>query len=104
MGANLSTKAVFERGDDSAAIGVILWVSTRHHQHIQRQPQVIAADLDIALLQNIKQRDLNSFDKIRQLVYCKNSAIRARDQTKMNRLWISQRATFSDFDRINVTD
>src|ERR1700730_14889185 len=78
--ANLCADAVLERSDDFSARGVILRIRGKHQQHIERQPQRIALNLNVAFLHYVKQADLNLSGQVGQLVDGKNAAVCARQQ------------------------
>ena len=75
VGADLGAEAVLERSDDPAAVGVVLGVRAGHQQHVERQPQVVAADLDVALLQHVEQRHLDPLGEVGQLVDREDAAV-----------------------------
>ena len=56
VGADLGAEPVLERGDDAAAVGVVLGVGAGDDEHVERQPQHVAADLDVALLHHVEHR------------------------------------------------
>ena len=75
VGADLGAEAVLERGDDPAAVGVVLGVGAGHHEHVERQPQHVAADLDVALLHHVEHRDLDPLGEVGQLVDRDDAAV-----------------------------
>src|SRR4029434_7047065 len=80
MGTQLSTETVFQRSDDAAPVGVVLWVGGGDEEDVQRQAQRIAAYLDIALLQDIEQRNLNAFDQVGQLIETEHASVGTRHE------------------------
>jgi hypothetical protein len=54
MGAHLGPEPVLERRDDTAAVRVVLRVCARDEQHVEGQPQLVAAHLDVALFQDVQ--------------------------------------------------
>ena len=104
VGADLGAEAILERGDDAAAVRVVLRVRRRHQQHVQRQPQGVAADLDVPLLHHVQQRDLDPLGQVGQFVDRHDAAVRARHQAEVNGLRVAERAPFGDLDRVDVTD
>ena len=104
MGADLGAEAVLERGDDAAAVGVVLGVGAGHQQQVERQPQRVAADLDVALLQHVEQRDLDPLGEVGQLVDGEDAAVGARHQAVVDRLRVAERAALGDLDRVDVAD
>ena len=86
VGAHLGAEAVLQRGDDAAAVGVVLGVGAGDQQQVERQPQRVAADLDVALLQHVEQRDLDALGEVGQLVDAEDAAVGARDQAVVHGL------------------
>ena len=104
VGAHLGAEAVLERGDDPPAVGVVLRVGAGHQQHVQRQPQRVAADLDVALLHHVEQRHLDALGEVGQLVDRHDAAVRARHQAVVDGLRVAERAALGDLDRVDVAD
>jgi hypothetical protein len=76
--AHLGAEAVLERRDDPPAVGVVLRVGRRDEQDVQRQPQRVAAHLDVALLHHVEQRDLDPLGEVGQLVDGHDAPVGAR--------------------------
>ena len=104
VGAHLGAEAVLERGDDPAAVGVVLGVGAGHQQQVQRQPHPVAADLDVALLQHVEQRDLDPLGEVGQLVDAEDAAVGARHQAVVHGLRVAEGAALGDLDRVDVAD
>src|SRR6185312_14201329 len=49
MGANLRPVAVLQRGDDAAAVGVVLRVGGGDDQYVQWQSNLMSTNLDVSL-------------------------------------------------------
>ena len=88
--ADLGAEAVLERGDDAAAVGVVLGVGARDDEHVERQPQHVAADLDVALLHHVEHRDLDPLGEVGQLVDRDDAAVAARDQPEVDGLGVTE--------------
>ena len=104
VGADLRAEPVLERGDDPAAVGVVLRVGAGDDEHVERQPQHVAADLDVALLHHVEHRDLDPLGEVGQLVDRDDAAVAARDQPEVDRLRVAQRAALGDLHRVDVAD
>ena len=104
VGAHLGAEPVLERGDDPPAVRVVLGVGRGHEQHVQRQPQRVAADLDVALLHHVEQRHLDAFGQVGQLVDRDDAAVGARHQAVVDGLGVAERAALGDLDRVDVAD
>ena len=104
VGADLGAEAVLQRRDDPAAVGVVLGVGAGHEQHVQGQPQLVAADLDVALLQHVEQRHLDALGEVRQLVDGEDAAVGARDEAEVDGLRVAEGAALRDPDRVDVAD
>ncbi len=102
--ADLGAEAVLQRSDDATAVGVVLRVRTRHHEHVEREPQCVAADLDVALLHHVEHRDLDALGQIRQLVDRDDPAMCTRDEAEVDGLRIAQTATLGHLHRVDVAD
>ncbi len=102
--ADLGAEPVLERGDDAAAVGVVLGVGAGHDQHVERQPQRVAADLDVALLHHVEHRHLDALGEVGQLVDGDDAAVRPRDQAEGDGLRIAEAAALGHLDGVDVTD
>ena len=102
--ADLGAEAVLERGDDPATVRVVLRVGAGDHQHVQRQPQGVAAHLDVALLHHVEHGHLNALGQVGQFVDGDDAAVRPRDQSVGDGLGVTQAAAFGDLDRIDIAD
>ncbi len=80
VGQDLGADAVLERRDDLAARGVVLGVGGEAHEDIERQPDGIALNLDVALLHDVEEADLDLAAQVGQLVDGEDAAIGARQQ------------------------
>ena len=104
VGADLGAEAVLERGDDAAAVGVVLGVGAGHDEHVERQPQHVAADLDVALLHHVEHRDLDALGEVGQLVDRDDAAVAARDQAEVDGLRVAEAAALGHLHRVDVAD
>ena len=104
VGPDLRAEAVLERRDDPAAGGVVLRVGAGDHEQVERQPDDEAADLDVALLEDVEQADLDPLGEVGQLVDGHDAAIRARDQAVVEGQLVGQVAALGDLDRVDLAD
>ncbi len=104
VGADLGAEPVLERRDDPAAVGVVLGVGAGHHEHVERQPQHVAADLDVALLHHVEHRDLDPLGEVGQLVDRDDAAVAARDQAEVDGLRVAEAAALGHLHRVDVAD
>ena len=74
------------------------------HQHVQRQSQGVAADLDVAFLHHVEHRHLNSLGEVGQFVDGHDAAVRTRDQSVGDGLRVAKAAALGHLDRVDVTD
>ncbi len=81
VGANLGAEAILQRRDDAPAIGVVLRVGAGDHEDVQRQANLVAANLYVALFHDVEQTDLDALGEVGQLVDAEDATIGARDQT-----------------------
>ncbi len=104
VGADLGTETVLEWGDDPAAVRVVLRVRASDEQQVQRHPQLVAAHLDVALLQHVEQAHLDPLGQVRQLVDGEDATVGPWHQTEMDGVGVAERAALSDPDRVHVAD
>ena len=104
VGADLGAEPVLQRRDDPAAVGVVLGVGAGHHEHVERQPQHVAADLDVALLHHVEHRDLDPLGEVGQLVDRDDAAVAARDQPEVDGLRVAEVAALGHLHRVDVAD
>ena len=101
---DLRAEAVLERGDDPAARRVVLGVGAGDHEQVERQADGEAADLDVALLEDVEQADLDPLGEVGQLVDREDPAVRARDQAVVEGQLVAQVAALGDPDRVDLAD
>ena len=104
VGPDLGAEAVLERGDDAAAVGVVLGVGAGHHEGVERQAQDVAADLDVALLHHVQHRDLDPLGEVGQLVDRDDAAVAARDQPEVDGLGVAEVTALGHLHRVDVAD
>jgi len=75
---NFRTDSVFEGSDDFAASRIVLRVCRKHQNHIQRKPDRVSLNLDIALLHDVEQTYLDLACEVRELIDRKNPPVRSR--------------------------
>src|SRR3989449_4951700 len=102
--AHLGAEAVLERRDDAPAVRVVLGVGAGHHVEIERQPHLVAADLDVALLHDVEQADLDALGEVGQLVEREDAAMRARQQAVVDRQLVSEVTALGHLDGIDLAD
>ena len=102
--ADLRAEAVLERRDDAAAVGVVLRVGAGDHVEVERQPDLVAADLDVALLHDVEQADLDALGQVGQLVDAEDAAVGARDQAVVDRQLVGEVAALGHLDRVDLAD
>ena len=102
--ADLGAEPVLERGDDAAAVGVVLGVGAGDDEHVERQPQRVAAHLNVALLHHVQHRHLDALGQVGQLVDGDDAAVCPRDQAVSDGLRIAEAAALGHLDRIDVAD
>ena len=80
MGADFRADAVFERGDDFAARGVVLRVGAEDKGHIEGQAHGVALNLHVAFLHDVEERDLDFAGQVGQFVDGEDAAVGAGQQ------------------------
>ena len=66
--ADLRAEAVLQRRDDAPAVRVVLGVRRRDQHEVDREPDLVAADLHVALLEHVEQTDLDALGEVGELV------------------------------------
>ena len=102
--ADLGAEAVLQRRDDAAAVGVVLGVGRREQHDVERQADLVAADLDVALLEHVEQADLDALGEVGQLVDGEDAAVGARHQAVVQRELVGEVAALGDLDRVDLAD
>ena len=101
---DLRAHAVLEGRDDAPPAGVVLGVRAGHEEQVQGQPQVVAAHLDVPLLEDVEQADLDPLREVRQLVEREDAPVRARDEPERDGRRVRQVATLRDLDGVHLAD
>jgi len=83
---------------------VVVGVRGRDEQQIERQPDPVAPDLHVALLQDVEQADLDPLGEVGELVDRHDPAVGPGDQPVVDRQLVGQVATLGDPDRVDVAD
>ena len=86
------------------AVGVVLRVGRGQQQHVERQADLVAAHLDVALLEHVEQADLDPLGEVGQLVDGEDAAVGARDEAVVQRQLVGQVAALGDLDRVDLAD
>src|SRR5581483_2450270 len=102
--ADLRAKAVLERRDDASAVRVVLGIGRRDEEDVERQPHLVAADLDVALLEQVQQTDLDAFCEVGKLVDGKYAAVRPWDESVVDGELVGQIPALGDLDRVDLAD
>ena len=79
--------AVLELRNDLAAAVVRGRVGREQDQHVDVELDRIAANLHVALFQNVEQADLHQLVQLGQLVHGEDAAVHARDQPEVQGLF-----------------
>src|SRR5208282_5183823 len=105
VGADFRADAVLQRSDNFSARRVIFRVRGEDQEHIQRQAQRIALNLDVAFLHDVEEAHLDFSGKVGQFVDGKDSAVGARQQSIVNGELIGKvAASTSGADGVNVAE
>ena len=80
VGADLAADAVFERGDDLAAGGVVLGVGGEDDGYVERQADGVALNLHVAFLHDVEEGDLDFSGEVGELVDGEDAAVGAGKQ------------------------
>ena len=104
MGVYLGPVAVFQRGHDAAAVGVIFGVRRRHHEHIYGQSHSVTLDLHIPLFHQVEQPHLDPFGQVGELVDTEDAPVGARHQAVVNHQFVGQITALGNLDGVDLTD
>ena len=104
VGADLGAEPVLERRDDPAPVGVVLRVGAGHEDQVERQPQRVAADADVALLEHVEQRHLDPLGQVGQLVQAEDAPVGPRHQAEVDGLRVAEGPALGHLDRVDVAD
>ena len=104
MGPDLRPEPVLERRHDPSAVRVVLGIRRGHQDQVERQPDPVSADLDVALLEDVEQRHLDPFGEIGQLVDGHDSPIGPRDEAVVDGELVNEIPTLRHPDGIHVAD
>ena len=104
VGADLGAEAVLQRSDDPAAVRVVLGVGRGEEHDVERQPDLVAPDLDVALLEHVEQADLDALGEVGQLVDGEDAAVGAGHQPVVERELVGEVPALGDLDGIDLTD
>ena len=104
VGADLRAEAVLERRDDAAAVGVVLGVGRRHQHDVERQADLVAADLHVALLEHVEQADLDALGEVGELVDGEDAAVGAGHEPVVDGELVGEVAALGDLDGVDLAD
>ena len=104
MRPHLRPEPVLQRRDDPAAVRVVVGVRRRHEQEVEREPDPVAADLDVALLEDVEQGDLDAFGQVGELVDRDDAPVGPRDHPVVDRELVGQVPALGHPDRVDVPD
>ena len=102
--ADLRAEAVLQRRDDAPAVRVVLRVGGGEQHEVERELDLVAADLDVAFLEHVEQTDLDALREVGQLVDREDAAVRARHHAVVERQLVGEIAAFGDLDRVDLAD
>ena len=102
--AHLRPEPVLQRRDDPAAVRVVVGVRGGHEQEVEREPDPVAADLDVALLEDVEQGDLDAFGQVGELVDRDDAPVGPRDHPVVDRELVGQVAALGHPDGVDVAD
>src|SRR5437879_9202167 len=105
MCSNLRADTVFQRRNDFSARRVVLGIRGKNEEHIERKPQRIALNLNVAFLHDVEEAHLNFSSQVGKFVDGENAAIGAREKAVVNREFVREvPASASRANWINVSD
>ena len=102
--ADLRAEAVLQRRDDAAAVRVVLGVGRRDEHEVEREPDLVAADLHVALLEHVEQTDLDALGEVGELVDREDAAVGARHEPVVDGELVGEVAALGHLDRVDLAD
>ena len=105
VGADLGADAVFERGDDFAAGGVVLGVGGEDDGDVEREADGVALNLHVAFLHDVEERDLDFSGEVGEFVDGEDAAVGAGEQAVVHgELGAEVLVAARGFDGVDVAD
>src|SRR6266849_446900 len=105
VGANLRADTVFQWRDDFSARGVILGIGGENEEHVEREAEGVALNLDVAFLHDVEEADLNFSGEVGQFVDGKDAAIGAREKAVVDGEFVGEIASAAGRpDGIDIAD
>ena len=104
VGADEGAVAVFEGGDDAAAVGVVLRVGAGDDVDVQGEADAVAADLDVALFHEVEEADLDALGEVGEFVDAEDAAVGAGDEAEVNGEFVGEVAALGDLDGVDLAD
>ena len=104
MGMNLRAVAVFQRGDNASAVGVVLGVGGGDDEDVQGQTDAVALDLHVALFHQVEQAHLDAFGQVGQFVDTEDAPVGARHQAVVDGGLVGQVAALGDLDGVDFAN
>ena len=102
--ADLGAEAILQRGDQPAAVRVVLGVGRGEEHDVERQADLEAADLHVALLEHVQQADLDALGEVGQLVHGEDAAVGAGHEAVVEGELVGEVAALGDLDRVDLAD
>ena len=104
MGPYLGSEPVLEGGDDPAPIRVILGIGGGEENQVEGEADLMAADLDVPLLQDVEEADLDPLGQVGEFVDGEQAAVGPGDQPVVESQLVGKVPAFGNSDRIDLTD
>ena len=104
MRADLGAEAVLQRRDDAAPVRVVLGVGRGDEVDVEREADLVAPHLHVALLEHVEQADLDALGEVGQLVDGEDAAVGAGHEAVVQRELVGEVAALGDLDRVDLAD
>ena len=102
--ADLRAETVLERRDDAPAVRVVLGVGRGQQHDVDGEPDLVAPDLHVALLEHVEQTHLDPFGEVGELVDREDAAVGARDEPVVNGELVGEVPALGHLDGVDFTD
>lgn len=101
--ADDGTDAVFEGGDDAAAVGVIFGVGGEDQAEVEGETDGEAADLDVAFFEDVEETDLDFGGEVGEFVHAEDAAVRAGNEAEVHDVFVGEVTSFGVFDEVDFS-
>ena len=104
VGADLGTVAILQGGDYASPVGVVLRIGGGDQEHVERQADLVATNLHVALLEHVEEPHLDTLREVRQLVDSEDAAVHPGHEAEVDGQFVVEVASLRHLDGIDLAD